>query len=281
MILSNFHTHSTFSDGKDLPKVCVDEALRLGMSAIGISDHAPLPFRNSFAIPTGRYTAYCDEIRRLKAEYIDMIEVFLGLEIDYIPGMLDDFSPLVKEGNLDYVIGSVHLIGETSEEKLWFTDGPNPITYDEGLQQFFGGDIRKAVKTFYNQTNQMIETQRIDIIGHFDKVKMHNQNRYFTEDENWYKHLVRETLQLIKSKALVVEINTRGIYKKRSTDFFPSQWVMHEMAQMQIPVLVSSDAHLASELNLLFNEAIQSLKKSGYRTVMTLSQNGWQECEIQ
>ena len=43
----------------------------------------------------------------------------------------------------------------------------------------------------------MMLTQKPDIIGHFDKIKMHNQDRYFSEDEPWYRDLVMELLDTI------------------------------------------------------------------------------------
>jgi histidinol-phosphatase (PHP family) len=274
---TNFHTHSSFSDGKSEPEASVIEAIRLGMNSIGFSDHAPMPFINTFSIQSGNYLPYCKEIRRLQNEYAGKIDIYLGLEIDFIPGMMEDFAGLIREGDLDYAIGSVHLIGSEKEENLWFTDGPKRETYDDGLQKFFGGDIRKAVKAFYDQTNRMIETQPFDVIGHFDKVKMHNQNRYFTEDEKWYTDLIDETLELIQSKQIIVEVNSRGLYKQRSTDFFPSVSILQKMHKMGIPLIISSDAHLPQEIQMLFSEAVVAVKSAGYQSVMKLTKSGWTE----
>ncbi len=271
----NFHMHSNFSDGGKPAEAYVQEAIRQGMTDLGFSDHAPMPFINTFSIQPGNFEPYCLEINRLKNVYADKLNIFLGLEIDFIPGMMDDFTRLIQQGKLDYSIGSVHLIGQGKEENLWFTDGPNIQTYDAGLQTFFGGDIRKAVKAFYHQTNQMIESQTFDVIGHFDKVKMHNQNRYFTEDEKWYVNLVFETLGLIKQKGLIVEVNTRGIYKKRSDSFFPSDFILSKMNELDIPVIISSDAHQPEELQLLFGKAMEAVRKAGYHETMRLTKNGW------
>ena len=63
----------------------------------------------------------------------------------------------------------------------------------------FGGDIRKAVSAYYQQVNRMILTQKPDILGHFDKIKMHNQDRYFREDESWYRELVMDLLDIVRT----------------------------------------------------------------------------------
>ncbi len=277
---TNYHTHSNFSDGSEPPQTYINQSIALGMTDLGFSDHAPMPFENTFSIQPGQIEAYCLEINKLKVIHKDNLNIFLGLEIDFIPGLMDDFGSFINQHKLDYCIGSVHLIGNGSEENLWFTDGPKRETYDDGLQIFYGGDIRKAVKAFYHQTNQMIETQQFDVIGHFDKVKMHNQNRYFTEDEKWYVDLVFETLDLIKKKGIIVEVNTRGMYKKRSESFFPSDFILRRMNELNISIIISSDAHQPQEIQLLFAEALEVVKQSGYKSLMKLTKTGWNEVDL-
>ena len=275
MFRQNLHTHSEFSDGKASPEEVVKSALDQKINCLGFSDHAPVPFENTFSIKTGQLSAYCDEIRRLQLQYRPDIDILLALEIDYIPGLMENFRRFKTASALDYVIGSVHLIGKDNPEHLWFIDGPLIETYDMVLARFFDNDIRKAVTAFYDQTNQMIVNETFDVIGHFDKIKMHNNNRYFTEDEKWYQKLVFETLQLIKENDLIVEVNTRGLYKKRAQDFFPSTWILKELAKLDIPVIVSSDAHQPDELQLCFSEANQALLAAGHKKTMRFTQGKW------
>ncbi|MDP3462089.1 MAG: histidinol-phosphatase [Bacteroidales bacterium] len=272
----NLHTHTLYSDGKASMRQVVETAVAQNMHTLGISDHAPVSFDNAFSIKPDQLQDYCRELRFLQKEYSHLLHLFLALEMDFIPGISQPFSGLKDQCGLDYVIGSVHLVGSNHPENLWFTDGPVRDTFDEGLATFFGNDIRKAVGAFFRQTNQMIEQEVFDVIGHFDKIKMHNQNRFFTEDEAWYRDMVMETLQLIREKNLIVEINTRGVYKKRSDSFFPSGWILQKMNSMHVPVLISSDAHQAEELQMLFPEANDALKSAGYAEQMHFSDKGWE-----
>jgi histidinol-phosphatase (PHP family) len=218
MQLFNLHTHSNFSDGKANAEDVVLEAINQGLEVLGFSDHSPVPFENSFAIKNNEVHNYISTIKSLKEKYQDKIDIYCSMEMDFIPGIVKDFKKTKDELGLDYMIGSVHLVGN-DVEKLWFIDGSKVETYDEGLNNFYNGDIKKGVKTFFYQYNEMIETEEFDIVGHFDKIKMHNRDRYFLEEDKWYRDLLMETLTLIKEKSLIVEVNTRGIYKKRSTDF--------------------------------------------------------------
>ena len=211
-------------------------------------------------------------MRSLKEEYKDRIEICLGLEIDYIPGMLEDFSPLIEQGGLEYTIGSVHLIPAEgcvprSGDDLWMIDGGRYQTYDEGLTRLYHGDIRRGVRAYFHQENAMLEQNRPTIVGHPDKIVMHNRNRYFHEDEPWYRDLALETIHLIHDLSLICEINTRGIYKGRHPDFYPGKWLIHEMKQLHIPVLVSTDAHAPEDL-LRTEGAYEYLKEIGYKEVL-------------
>lgn len=275
MKLFNLHTHTHYCDGKEAPEKYIQKALELGFESLGFSGHAPLPFDNDFSIPESELHFYAMEIRDLQEKYKDQIEIYLGLEYDYIPELLDDFSVFADQIDLDYIIGSVHLVRNPDSGELWFTDGPKRETYDNGLKTIFGGDIRKAVTAFYQQSMRMIETQKPDIIGHLDKIKMHNQNRFFTEDEAWYVKLIDETLDLAKSNDCIVEVNTRGIYKKRCDAFFPGVEILKKMKALKIPVTVSSDAHTSSDLATLLPEAIQQLKAIGYVEIMMLKKGVW------
>ena len=121
----------------------------------------------------------------------------------------------------------------------------------------------------------MIETQRFDVVGHMDKIKMHNQNRYFTEDEKWYRQLVSETIELIAERRLIVEVNTRGIYKKRSDALFPGNDILEQLYQRNIPIIISSDAHQPAEIANYFKQAAGILRSIGFKSQMKLTADGW------
>ena len=247
---------------------------------------------------------YVAEISQLKTEFKAEIDIYCGLEADYLTGVSEPFAESKEKYHLDYLIGGVHLVIEPAlrqaqgpektkvvepaetptqtinPDEIWFIDGPKWEVYDEGLQKFFDGDIRRAVRRFFEQSNEMIENEPFDIIAHFDKIKMHNRDRYFHEDEPWYRKLALETLDLIREKGLIMEINTRGIYKKRYNGFYPSPWLMEEACKMGVPAIISADAHHFSEITLEFAAAEEALKKAGYRNVVNFKDGRWVEVAI-
>jgi histidinol-phosphatase (PHP family) len=267
--MTNYHTHSSYCDGKATPREMVEFAVAHGFTALGFTGHCPLPFKNTFSITD--YEGYCNEVRALKEEYKNRIQILLGLEMDYVPGMLEDFTPLIEQGGLEYTVGSVHLIPASNtpqgDEDLWFIDGPKWERYDEGLFRLFDGDIRRAVRAYFHQQNAMLEKNRPTVVGHPDKIVMHNRDRYFTEDESWYRDLALETVHLIRELGLICEINTRGIYKGRHADYYPGKWIIQEMKALRIPVVVSTDAHAPEDL-LRTEGAYEYLKEIGYRDLL-------------
>ena len=275
MLKTNFHQHSLFSDGYENPEAYAAKALELGLTTIGFSEHSPLPFDNPFSLKEENIDDYIKTIDGLKEKYKGKLTIYRALEMDFIPGISTDFSYWKNRCKTDYLIGSVHLVKPEGFDELWFTDGPDYQIYDEGIQKYFGGDIKKAVRTFYRQTNQMIESQDFDIVGHVDKIKMHNRGRYFSEDEKWYQNLIDETLELIKQKELIVEVNTRGLYKKRSDSLFPDGYALQKVQQLGIPVLISSDAHHPDDMNQLFDYAQKRLINFGFRELMFLEDGKW------
>ena len=274
-MLTNHHTHSLYSDGSSQPEEYIIEAISKGFNILGFSEHSPLPFENKFSFRKENKDEYLSLLQNLKQEYSSRISILTGMEMDFIPGISENFSKIKAEYKLDYLIGSVHLVRPQSSEELWFTDGPDFETYDQGLNELFGGDIKKAVKAYYYQLNEMIETQHIDILGHLDKIKMHNRDRFFREDEAWYKSLVSETLELIQDRDIIVEVNTRGIYKKRSETTFPGLDILKQIKDLRIPVMVNSDAHKPHELDLAFNDGFSLLKDAGIEEVVYFKRNGW------
>ena len=144
--LFNLHTHSKFCDGAGDPEAYVISAMAKGFHSLGFSSHAPVPFKNNFAIRDDHeIREYCTIIRDLREKYKDQISIRLALEIDFIEGITRDFKDFKLACRLDYTIGSVHLVKNGYDDRLWFIDGPKVETYDDGLKNIFGGDIRLAV----------------------------------------------------------------------------------------------------------------------------------------
>jgi len=275
MIQSNFHTHTSFSDGKKQAEDYCTKAIELGFHSLGFSDHAPVLFPNKYSIEPQELDKYTSIVLALKEKYMGQLNIFLSLEADYIPNSTHSFNYFRKEAPMDYIIGSVHMVYHQKKKEMWFIDGGDQDLWDMGLRDIFDGDIKTSVKAFYEQTMEMIETQNPEVIGHLDKIKMHNKERVFSQKDVWYQALIEETLKLIKKKNAILEINTRGIYKGRCKELFPSRSILLLAQKMGIPMVLSSDAHHPNELNGAFPQALEILRTIGIGEIYEFSLNGW------
>nr|WP_320119036.1 histidinol-phosphatase HisJ [uncultured Marinifilum sp.] len=274
MTYFSFHTHSSFCDGKMSPESYVLQAISIGMSSIGFSSHAPLRDNFVWAMKSDNLDSYLSEIKRLKNKYKGEINIFLSLEIDYIPRVSKSIAKWKEECALDYTIGSVHLVKADSESEFWFLDGPDS-NYSKGIKELFNGDVKKAVGSYYNQVIEMIKEQKPDVIGHIDKVKMNNKNNFFKENEDWYVDLLDRTLASVEESNCIVEVNTRGLYKKKSQELFPDSYFLEECYRRQIPLTISSDAHHPAELIEGFDYTIKRLKDIGFESVYIFRGGVW------
>ncbi len=275
MIYSNFHTHSLYSDGKAEMKEYCNKAIELGFHSLGFSDHAPVKLDNSFSIPFEKLTEYFQEVKLMKETYQGKLNIFTSLEADFIPEVSYDFDFFRNQADMDYMIGSIHLVYNKTNERMWFIDGGDQQVWDKGLTEIFDGDIKKGVQCFYEQNMQMIEEQNPEVVGHLDKIKMHNKERLFSTNDKWYTDLVEACLTSMKKYDAILEVNTRGLYKGRCKELFPSPEIALMAQKMGIPILLSSDAHHPDELNGAYDSVIDTLKATGIKELVEYSHTGW------
>ena len=260
---SNFHTHSRFCDGSAEPEEYVKRAVELGFHSIGFSSHAPVPFECNWTMQRGIEKNYIEAIRSLQHKYKDIIDVYLGMEVDYFPGLSK--SGFQKESGLDYVIGSVHFIKDENTGEYLSVDGPEE-EYKTLINNIFDGNAQKFVRQYYSLIRRMSDEVRPTIIGHLDLTKKNNRDRrYFDENAVWYREEVIKTLEIIAKSGCILEVNTGGIARGYIDSAYPSAWIIKEAKRLGIPLIINSDAHSLKHLDSCFEETIPMLRELGFR----------------
>lgn len=279
MILSNFHTHCFFCDGHSHPSEYVKKAIEFNFNSIGFSSHAPLPFSNDWTMKPENLPIYLKCINDLKDFYKGTLEIYTGLEIDYIKNLMSPCSKKFQNLNLDYTIGSVHMLKDLNGDYL-AVDG-DLAEYENLLKFTFNNDIKQFVHEYYTQVRNMVTESAPSIIGHLDLIKKHNKNtKFFNENEFWYKEEILETLKVISKSNSLLEINTGGKVRGYTEDFYPSNWIISESRKMNIPIILNSDAHDPLKIKAYFNEASDILKECGYTCQHVLKNNKWVEVPL-
>lgn len=279
--LSNYHSHCTFCDGRSLPEDFIKFALTHGFRAYGFSSHSPLPFETFWNMPKDDMPDYLAEIDRLKRKYEGRLEIYVGLEIDYLDGTYNASIPYFQQLPLDYRIGSIHYLPvstELKEANMVCIDG-SFREYAHAVNRHFEGDIRKLVERFFASTLEMIGAGGIDIVGHLDKIYMNGQKfADFSFEADWYREPLRACLEEIARKGLMVEVNTKNWLKK--AELYPRQEYLSLVRELGIPVMVNSDCHYPDLVNDGRAEAFAFLKAAGFRSTMELVGGRWEEVAI-
>ena len=232
---TNYHTHSTFCDGRDTPEDMVRAAIAKGFDELGISSHSEM-----LKDPT----AYVAEIRRLAAKYRGRIRILCGIEADW-PCPLD-LSPY------DYVIGSVHFLPGPSGARLPIDHSPEVLS--GLLRDAFGGDGAALVRSYFATEREMVAAGRFDIVGHPDLVRKFNaKHPFFDEGATWYREELERTADAIAASGKIVEINTGAISRGWMDDAYPSSAFRDLLRARGVRFILSADAHSAEALDCAFD----------------------------
>ena len=280
MIKANYHTHSNFCDGKGDPEEYVKAAIEEGFKIIGFSSHAPLPFENDWTMDNSRLFEYSTRINQLKAKYAEQIEIYLGLEADYVPGIVSPSDSKLKALNLDYNIGSIHILRD--REKCEFpTVDTNDEIFSKILSELYNNDIKKLVSAYYSLVSDMTINHPVNIIGHFDLVKMNNrENKYFNEKDNWYKEEIEKTLDIIAGTGIIIEINTGGLVRGKTDSIYPSPWILKRCFAKKIRIVVNSDIHAPNQTGKGYLDAVQIAIDAGYKNQRILTKGRWVDSSL-
>jgi histidinol-phosphatase (PHP family) len=270
---SNFHSHSNYCDGKGELSEYLAAALANKLISIGFSSHAPVPFPCKWCMKKEDLPSYLEDIDHLRFHHHG-IEIYKSLEIDFIPGVV---SPVQFRDVLDYTIGSIHFVDKLPDGTPWEIDNTQAV-FEQGLDKIFKNNFKDAVCRYYELTREMIYGSAPDIVGHLDKIKMQDpEGKYFSETDSWYRDEVEKTLKLIDAANLIIEVNTRGIYKKKTKETYPSTWILEKIKARNIPITLSSDAHLANDLINQFPETAALLYKLGFRELTVMLDGKWSQ----
>jgi histidinol-phosphatase (PHP family) len=274
MAWSNYHQHCHYCDGTLSVEEHVREAIGQSMISMGFSCHCPVPFENNWSMKMEDVRPYLNEIALAKEKFAGEIELYRSLEIDYIPGMIDVNEGWIQAIDLDYSVGSVHFVGAYENGRPWEIDGPHNL-FLEGLDRIYRGDVGFIVRKYFELTREMVRNACPDVVGHLDKIKMQNHG-FWDENASWYQQEILKTLEEIKAAKAIVEVNTRGLYKKLTHEPYPGKWVLEQIYKMNIPIHINSDAHHPREITNHFSEVAGMVKNIGFKHLWMLRERKWQ-----
>ena len=257
----DYHTHNErCGHAEGQLREYVEQAIKIGIDQLGLSDHMPVIHLPKEKIPSGtamelhQLEEYVQEALDLKKEYKGQIEIKVGLEADYIEGYEEEIEKLLSPYPFDYIIGSAHFLGE------WDHSDSRQM---EGWQKKPTGEI---FTEYYRAIQGAAKSGLYDIIGHFDVIKKHGHVA-----KGDLSPIITETLQVIKKQDMAMEVNTSGLFKIVK-EVFPAPSIIQQALALGIPFTLGSDAHKPKYVHVGVEEGRKILKEYGATQIATFDE---------
>ena len=268
MRVSCLHTHTDFCDGKGSVEDFCRAAYAKGLSALGFSAHAPIAkktgLKTDWHLADEQLDEYIGTVNAARRLWAGKLPVYLGLEIDYIKGLMSPADKDFQSLGLDYIIGSVHYVFPPAGGEP-FTVDDEAAVFEREAARHFSGDGEAVAEAYWDAVEGMISQGGFDILGHLDLIRKNNwQGEYFNPRGERYRRRIRHIAPLAARSGAVIEVNTGGINRGKTTDPYPSLELLALLRGEGARVTIPADAHEPGHLGGRYDTARESLFQAGY-----------------
>lgn len=262
-MLANFHTHTTFCDGKNTPEEIILYAIDNGFDAIGFSGHGYTPFDFTYCMKDTE--GYVANVTMLKEKYKGKIKIYLGIE--------EEKMHRINREAFDYMIGSSHYF--CGNGKYYSIDNSYE-TFKECLE-YFNNDELLLADTYYRTFCEYVEERKPDIVGHIDLITKYDETAepIFLNNDKYYK-IAEKYISKIADK-FVFEINSGAISRGVRTTPYPDEKLLYVLKKNNGNMIISSDAHSMEALDFQFKEMKHILQDVGFNYVYVLTDEGFKK----
>lgn len=199
---------------------------------------------------------YFEESIQLKEQFKSKINLRFGLELDF--SSLNNLGYITKyKKYIDYLIAGIHTLKDKeiidSKSDTW------RMNDKKFIEKYYNNDFYQMEMEYYKKLQRFIDSNNFDIVAHFDVIKKVVGNGF---DETIENEIIK-TLEIIKKRRKVVEINTGGL-REEFNETSPGESIIKIINNLDIPILLSSDAHNPEDVAYEFENTMNSLKKIGF-----------------
>jgi histidinol-phosphatase (PHP family) len=224
------------AEERGIAELGVSEHIHRFSQALDIWDH---PFWREQAVDD--IYGYCEFVR---AE----TDLRLGLEVDFVPGREDRTANLIERLELDYVVGSVHFLGD------------HEVDDDEYDIWTSGRSAREIWRRYFATLGEAAGCGLFDILAHPDLVKMWGAERPRPDGDP--RAFYELAIEGIAASGIAVEVSTAGL-RKPVAEIYPARALLEMCVDAGAPVALSSDAHVPGDVGRDYEAAVELLEECG------------------
>ncbi len=258
-----YHCHTNglgIFDGQNTASEMITKAEEIGFEEIGISNHfvfhpniiltSSMSFNDS-QIFIDKMKQNVEDIRRAAEKA--SIKVYVGFEVDFFQcaAWRNCFEQALKELDADYYIGSTHYLRNDDESKIY-----NFYQYKMQGGNLSEEEIKHQISNYWQNICVAAESGYFDFIAHLDVYKIFPEFAKYGEDEDKIK--VIETLARLHHP---VELNTSGW--RKCGEQHPDSNILKALCILNVPIVISDDAHNTDQLGGFFIRAESLLTSLG------------------
>lgn len=218
-----------------------------GLKGLVVTCHGPLPDNLGIdhRMAPHEFEEYVDAVARAREEFAGRVDVRLGLESDFVPGLEAWAEKLHARAPLHHVLGSVHM--QMSFYKA----------------RFFTGDMFAYQQTYFDHLAQAAETGLYDTLSHPDLVKNESPSEWnFARIQPF----IERALDRIAKTGVAMELNTSGLHKALP-EMNPGPRMLALIRERGIPIVLGADAHRPGRVADHYEQALRMLDELGFETV--------------
>ena len=222
-------------------------ALARGFKGITFTCHCPLPdgFSANVRMAPEQFDDYIAMIAATRENFAGRLDVRLGIESDFYPGVEPWLEKLHARVPLSHVLGSVHYqVGDY--RKLFYT-----------------GDTFSYQQLYYEHLALSAESGLYDTLAHPDLIKNESPPEW---DFKRIQPFIERALDRIAATGVAMELNTSGV-QKALPEMNPSPSQLALMRERGIPVVIGADAHVPHRVGDGYVTALNLLQSAGYSNV--------------
>jgi histidinol-phosphatase (PHP family) len=176
------------------------------------------------------------------------LPVLIGIEMDWIPGRVDDIRDLLAAHPFDIVLGSVHWLGDLA------VDHPDyPCWDDLGPDETWG--------RYLDELGAAAASGLFDVLAHPDLPKV-----FGTPMPRALEARRDEVIAAIADSGVAVECSSAGL-RKPCRELYPDPDWLTAFRVAGVPVTLSSDAHRPEDVARDYPTAVAALRGAGYETI--------------
>jgi histidinol-phosphatase (PHP family) len=253
----------------------VQAAIERGFTTYGLSEHAPrfevahLYPEETDLTPThlrDMFARYVQTAVELRDRHAKELEILIGFETEALPvaDWADRMGELRASGPFDYIVGSVHSIGDT-----WID--LNAETSERAARALGGWEALRC--RYFEKLASLVTALKPEVVGHVDLIRRFEPPEFQFSTEALAR--AQEVLEAVLAVGAAIEVNAAPA-RRGFGPVYPGPQILRRACEMRVPVTLGDDSHGPDAVGVGLEACLSAIARAGYADVHYLTRRSGQ-----